>query len=241
MTSTLTRSPHRRAARLAAATAAAAFTAALTFTASPAFASGGGGGGNGGGGNGGGSVTPALKSITFTPASVTGGGGETATVTFASSASQGAVVQLASSDPAVAGFDPNTQDEAVVTPGHSSVAVAIDTTAVTAPTAVTITATAFGNSISATLTVNPGSAPAPDTVRITEFRWDKGVQTIAATDSNPNAILTVFDADGTFTGITLTNQGGGRYQDQRGEVFEPDQPIIVESNFGGSATATVTN
>lgn len=238
MTSTLIRPPSRRT-RLAAACAAAAFAVALT-AAAPAFA-GGGGGNGGGGGGGGGSVTPALKSLTFTSAAVIGGGGETATVTFAASAAQGAVVQLTSSDPAVAGFDPNTQNEAVVTPGHAGVAFAIDTTSVTAPTAVTITATAFGNSISATLTVNPGTRPAPDTVQITEFRWDKGLQTITASDSNPNAILTVFFADGSFTGITLTNQGGGRYQDQRGEVFEPDQPIIVESNFGGSATATVTN
>jgi hypothetical protein len=239
MTRTLTR-PARRGRRLATATAAAALAAALTAAATPAFADGGSGGG-GGGGNGGGSVTPALKSLTFTPASVVGGGGESATVTFATAASQGAVVQLSSSDPAVAGFDPNIQNEAVVTPGHANAVFAIDTASVAAPTAVTITATAFGTTISATLTVSPGTRPAPDTVQITEFRWDKGLQTIAATDSNPNAILTVFFADGSFTGITLTNQGGGRFQNQHEEVFEPDQPIVVESNFGGSATATVTN
>jgi hypothetical protein len=32
----------------------------------------------------------------------------------------------------------------------------------------------------------------------------------------------------------------GRGHDQRGEVFPPDQPIVVESNFGGSGTATAT-
>jgi hypothetical protein len=68
--------------------------------------------------------------------------------------------------------------------------------------------------LSATLTVTPGTPPAPDTVHITEFRWDQGIQTIEATDSNPNAVLTVFDQDGTFTGITLTNEGGGSYQNQ---------------------------
>ena len=37
----------------------------------------------------------------------------------------------------------------------------------------------------------------------------------------------------------LTNNGGGRYSDQRGFITRPDQ-ITVKSNFGGSATATVT-
>jgi hypothetical protein len=222
----------RRALRPA---AVAAVALVLALVAAPAFADGGGGGG-------GGTTTPALKSITFTPASVIGGGGETATVTFASPASQGAVVHLTSSNPAVASFDPNASGEVVVTPGQSSAAFAVITAPVTGATTVTITGTAFGTTtVSAPLTVEPGTPPASDTVHITEFRWDAGIQTIKATDSNPNAILTVFDADGTFTGITLTNQGGGSYQNQHEEVFEPDQPIIVKSNFGGSDTATVTS
>lgn len=236
MTRSLTTARWRRALRTAAAAAAAL---AMALTAAPAFANGGGGGGGGGGG----SVSPALKSITFVPATVVGGGGETATVTFATAASEGAVAVLTSSDPAVAGFDPNASGEAVVTPGQSSAAFAIVTTPVASTTTVTITATAFGGAttVSAALTVSPGTPPAADTVRVTEFRWDAGIQTIEATGSNPNAILTVFDADGTFTGITLTNQGGGRYQNQHEEVFRPDQPIIVKSNFGGSGTATVTS
>jgi hypothetical protein len=40
--------------------------------------------------------------------------------------------------------------------------------------------------------------------------------------------------------FTLTNQGGGRYFDQRGWVTNP-QVITVRSNLGGSATATLTN
>ncbi|GAA1017703.1 hypothetical protein Aple_024600 [Acrocarpospora pleiomorpha] len=38
-------------------------------------------------------------------------------------------------------------------------------------------------------------------------------------------------------GLTLTNQGGGRYAEQRGWVFNPLR-ITVKSNFGGSATAS---
>jgi hypothetical protein len=170
-----------------------------------------------------------------------GTGGETATVSFVSAASQGAVVRLTSSNPAVASFPPPANGEVVVEPGHSSAAFAIVTAPVSAPTTITITGSAFGTTtVSATLTVTPGTPPAPDTVRVTRFQWAKGIQTIQATDSNPNAILTVLDQDGTVTGITLTNRGGGQFQDQRSMVFRPDQPIVVKSNFGGSATATVT-
>jgi hypothetical protein len=66
------------------------------------------------------------------------------------------------------------------------------------------------------------------------------VRAPAAASTNPAAVLNVFDQDGTFTGITLTNQGGGKFADQRSEVFPPDQPIVIESNFGGSATATAS-
>ena len=40
--------------------------------------------------------------------------------------------------------------------------------------------------------------------------------------------------------FTLTNQGGGRYFDQRGWVTNP-KVITVRSNLGGSATATLTD
>jgi hypothetical protein len=56
--------------------------AAFLAFAGPAMASGGGGGG-------GGTVMPALKSVTLNPSTVIGGGGDTATVTFVSSPSQG--------------------------------------------------------------------------------------------------------------------------------------------------------
>jgi hypothetical protein len=203
-----------------------------------AFASGGGGGG------GGGTANPTLKSITFNPAPVIGGGGETATVTFTSAASQGAAVKVSSSSPAVAGFAVNVVDDGddvIVLSGHSSATFAVVTQPVTTATQVTITASAFGTTtVSATLTVQPGTPPAADRVTITKFQWQRGIQTIEATGTNSAAILNVFDQDGTFTGITLTNEGGGKFDDQRSEVFPPDQPIVVESNFGGSATATAS-
>jgi hypothetical protein len=217
--------------------AAALGVAALLAAATPAYASGGGGGG------GGGTTTPTLRTLTFSPAAVTGGGGDTATATFASAPSQGAVVTVSSSNPAVATFQENVlqENEVVFPPGQASAAFAVVTNPVTTPTQVTITASAFGTTtISATLTVNPGVPPAPDTVHVTRFQWNRGIQQIEATSSNPNAVLNVFFPDGTWTGITLTNEGGGKYQDQREEVFPPDEPETVQSNFGGSATATAS-
>jgi hypothetical protein len=215
---------------------------AVVAMAAPAYASGGGGGGSDGGGGGGAGASPVLRSITFSPASVTGGGGDTATVTLSGPAPEGAVVSLTSSDPAVAGFDVSVVqdgDDAVLPPGHSSAAFAVVTTAVPAATPVTITATTPGSApVSATITVSPGRPPAADAVHITRLQWNHGILTTEATSSNPNAVLNVFDQDGTWLGITLTSEGGGKFQDQREEVFPPDQPIVVESNFGGSATAT---
>jgi len=152
------------------------------------------------------------------------------------------VVSVTSSDPAVAGFDVSVVDDGndvVLPPGHSSAAFAVVTTAVTTATPVTITASSPGSTpVSATITVSPGTPPAADTVRITKLQWNRGILSTEATSSNPNAVLNVFDQDGTWLGITLTNEGGGKFQDQRDEVFPPDQPLVVESNFGGSATAT---
>ena len=39
--------------------------------------------------------------------------------------------------------------------------------------------------------------------------------------------------------FSLTNNGGGKYSDQRGFIDNPQQ-ITVRSNFGGSATASTT-
>jgi hypothetical protein len=175
---------------------------------------------------------PTLSSVSFVPANVTGGGGATGTVTF-SGPTDGAGVSLTSSNPAVA----SVPAETVVNQGQSSGAFPVSTTSVTAVTSVTITATSAGVSRSGTLTVSPGAAPAADTVAITRAEWQAGLLRIEATSTNPNAILSVYSESGSFM-FTLTNNGGGRYSDQRGFVFAPSI-ITVKSNFGGSATRTV--
>ena len=76
-------------------------------------------------------------------------------------------------------------------------------------------------------------------MRITKATWKQGLLTIEASSTNPNAILSVYSASGSFL-FDLTNKGGGRFADQRGFVTNPVQ-ISVRSNFGGSASAVLKN
>jgi hypothetical protein len=176
---------------------------------------------------------PVLSSVTFSPATVVGGGAATGTVTFAS-VTDGAVVSLVSANPAIV----SVPAETVVNGGQSTGAFPVTTSAVTATTAVDVTATAFGVSRTGTLTVIPGTPPAADTVRITRAEWKRGLLRIEATSTNPNAILSVYLTASDSFMFTLTNLGGGRYEARRPWVFKPAR-ITVRSNFGGSDTADV--
>jgi hypothetical protein len=173
-----------------------------------------------------------LSAVSVTPASVVGGGGATGTVRF-SRAPDGAIVQLSSSNPAIVGVPAET----VVPGGSATGAFAVTTRAVTAATTVTITARWFGITKTTTITVTPGAPPVADTVRITKATWKKGLLTIEATSTNPNAILSVFSRSDSFM-FTLTNKDGGKFADQRGFITNPER-ITVRSNFGGSASANL--
>jgi hypothetical protein len=124
---------------------------------------------------------------------------------------QGAVVQLASSNPAIA----RVPQETVVSANAATSTFNLATSAVSTSTPVTITASWFGVTRTTTITVTPGQPPAKDVVRITKATWKKGLLTIEATSTNPNAILTVFSSYGSPL-FDLTNKGGRRYADQRG-------------------------
>jgi hypothetical protein len=178
---------------------------------------------------------PSLTSVSFVPTSIVGGQNATGTVTFTAAMTQGAVAQLTSSNPAVA----QIPQETVVSANQASGTFNLSTTTVTAPTTVTITATWFSITRTTTVTVSPGTPPPADTVRITKASWKSGLLTIEATSTNVNAILSVFSSSGSFM-FTLTNNGNGRYSDQRGFVTSPVD-INVRSNFGGSATARLTS
>jgi hypothetical protein len=176
---------------------------------------------------------PSLSSVSSVPSRLTGGSSATGTVTF-TGPTDGAIVNLASSNPAVLQVPATT----VVNGRASSGAFAVSTSPVTANTTVTITATWFGVTRTTTVTVIPGAPAAADRVAIKKATWKKGLLTIEATSTNPNAILSVFGRSGNFM-FTLTNNGGGKFSDQRGFIFSPEV-ITVRSNFGGSATATLT-
>ncbi|MBB5872743.1 hypothetical protein F4553_006177 [Allocatelliglobosispora scoriae] len=176
---------------------------------------------------------PSLSSVSFVPTTIVGGQNATGTVRFTGAMTQGAVVQLSTGNPAIA----QVPAETVVSAGQSSGTFNLSTSAVTAPTTITVTARWFSVTRTATVTVTPGTPPPADTVRITRATWKSGLLRIEATSTNVNAILSVYSSAGNFM-FTLTNNGGGRYSDQRGFITNPQQ-IAVRSNFGGSAGATI--
>ena len=174
---------------------------------------------------------PTLKAVTLNPTSVTGGSNSTGTVSFTGTMPQGANVFLTSSNTAVA----TVPSEMTVSANRSSGTFNVATKAVTTQTTATITATWIGKTASAVITVKPGAAPAADRVTIKRAEWKSGLLRIEATSTNPNAILGVYSSAGNFM-FNLTNNGGGRYSDQRGFIDNPRR-IEVRSNFGGSAFA----
>jgi hypothetical protein len=176
---------------------------------------------------------PTLSSVSFVPTSIVGGQNATGTVRFTASMTQGAVVQLSSSNSAIA----RVPQETVVSANTSTSTFNLATSTVTTATNVTVTARWFGVTKTTTISVKPGAPPAADVVKITKATWKRGLLTIEATGSNPNAILSVYSAQGNLL-FDLTNKGGGRFADQRGFITNPVQ-ISVRSNFGGSASATL--
>ena len=177
---------------------------------------------------------PSLSSVSFVPTSIVGGQNATGTVRFTAPMVQGAVVQLSSSNPAVA----RVPQETVVSANTATSTFNLASSGVTTATVVTVTASWFGVTRTASITVAPGTPPKADVVRITKASWKRGLLTIEATSTNVNAILSVYSAAGNFM-FDLTNKGGGRYADQRGFIDNPQQ-ITVRSNFGGSASARLS-
>jgi hypothetical protein len=176
---------------------------------------------------------PTLKAVTLNPTSVVGGANSTGTVSFTGNMPQGANVFLTSSNPAVA----TVPSEMVVSAGKASGTFNVATKAVTAQTTATITATWIGKTASAVITVKPGAAPAADVVRVQKATWKSGLLRIEATSTNPNAILSVYSRAGNFM-FNLTNNGGGKYSDQRGFIDRVTF-ISVRSNFGGRQDVNV--
>lgn len=178
---------------------------------------------------------PSLAAVSVIPRTLTGGSPATGTVTFTAATPEGANVQLSTSNPALV----QVPSERVINKGNASNAFPVTTKPVSANTTVTITAKWFDLTRTATITLTPGPPAPPDRVAIQTATWKKGLLTIKATSTNPNAILSVFSSAGNFM-FELTNNGGGRFSDQRGFVDNPRQ-IEVRSNLGGSAKAVLTS
>jgi hypothetical protein len=99
-------------------------------------------------------------SLTLSPTSTTGAGGSSfGTVTIASPSSTDEVLQVASSNPAVA----SVPNGVTIPAGSTTGGFNIFTTSVTTQTVVTISVSGGGVTKTATLTVNPATAPTPTT------------------------------------------------------------------------------
>ncbi|HEV2835468.1 MAG TPA: VCBS repeat-containing protein [Pyrinomonadaceae bacterium] len=184
---------------------------------------------------------PALtvSAVTLSPASVVGGNNATGTVTLSAAAPSATVVNLASSS-ARATVPPSV----TIAAGASTGTFTVGTASVTATATATISATLNGVTRSATLTINPASAPPPppstDTVNITRAEYDSAKRSlrVEATSTSSSATLQAFvSSTGQLIG-TLSNAGGGQY---RGELSFSTNPqnITVRSSLGGVATRSV--
>lgn len=174
-----------------------------------------------------------LTSVTLASSSVTGGGSTTGTVTLGSPApAGGAFVSLTSDNRAVASVP---GDSITIPEGATAASFTVNTTAVTASTAVGITGT-WSTSRTATLTVNPAATTAADAVSVTRAEYDssKGTIRIEAASNRTGATLRAYV---TSTGalIGTLSGGGGTFS-----VASNPQSVTVKSSLGGSATRTVT-
>jgi hypothetical protein len=189
----------------------------------------------GGGGGGGGTATTGgtLSSVSVTPSTIAGGSSATGKATFTAGTTDGAVLNISSSNPAVA----QVPAQVVVPRGVASGTFSVTTSTVTTSTPVTITVLTQGVTRSTTITVSPGAAPAADTVGIKKAECKPigpgGLVAVEATSTNPNAILGVYGSSGVLL-FTLSNNGGGRYSGSKGFIDCPHS-VTVRSNFGGVA------
>lgn len=179
-----------------------------------------------------------LLSLTLSATSVVGGNSIQGTVRLSSTAPSATVVTLTSSSAAA-----TVPASVTVAAGAASANFSVNTTTVTTATSATISGAFNGVTRSATLTINPVTAPPPpstDTVRITraEFESSKRVLRVEATSTSSNATLQVFvTATGQLLG-TLANNGGGQYRAELSVSTNP-QNITVRSSLGGVASASV--
>ena len=150
-------------------------------------------------------------------------------------ATHGAVVQLSSSNPALA----RVPAETVVSANTATGTFTVATSHGHARDDGHHHRAWFGVTRTTTITVTPGAPAAADGA---DHEGPRG-RRACSRSRRPARTRTRSSAStrrpGSFM-FDLTNKGGGRYADQRGWVFNPVQ-ITVRSNFGGSAGANLSS
>ena len=185
---------------------------------------------------------PSIVSLVFFPPSLGGTGPATGRATFSGPATQGAIVHLTSSNPAVV----QVPADAVVSANTSRIDFPVTTSRVGANTTVTISAVACCGGLGSTvgsITVTTAAPPPPDRVSIDKAAFAPGGRggtlTVRANSTSQTAILTVFRDASTEPTFVLTNVGGGRYEGSFSFSGVKPGTVTVKSNLGGSATASV--
>jgi hypothetical protein len=182
--------------------------------------------------------TGVLSAVTLSASSVTGGSTAQGVATLNGTAPVGGVfTTLTSSNSVVASVPASV----TIPAGATSVEFTINTTAVTAPSPVTLTANAAGLTKSTILSVNPPGLPVTDTVAIqrAEYTTSKKTLRVEATSSNKTVTMTVTNSSTGAVLGTLANKGGGKYEATLSVATNPVN-ITVKSSSGGSATRAVT-
>ena len=166
-------------------------------------------------------TTASLSSVSVNPATVVGGNGSTGTVTLTAAApGAGLLVNLSSSNAAVAAVPPSV----TVAAGVTSASFAVTTSSVAASTAVTITGAQGATTRTATLTVNPVPPPA----------------SLSAITLSPSTVTGGGSATGTAT-LTSAAPSGGAVVSLSSSNTAASVPASVTVPAGAtSATFTVS-
>lgn len=92
-----------------------------------------------------------------------------------------------------------------------------------------------------TITDEVTITPANDTIAVTTARWKLRDFRVTGTGSRPGALITIRTTAGTVLGnATVDALGAWTFRDRTSAAAPPGNQVLVESNFGGSITATVT-
>ena len=181
----------------------------------------------------------AIASCTLTPYSMIGPGVvTTGTVTINQPAPAGGVTLSLGGGNTTAARFPAT---VAIAAGQTSAAFNIQGNSVSAPTAVTLTASytgplaPLGAGLSTPLTVAP-----TDTLKAPKPTWSTSTHllSVTATSTNVQAIITVLNANGNVPLGTMTNLGNGNYSFQT--TIASITGVNFKSNFGGSTGQGVT-